>query len=525
MAGSFAEEEWKPTKNPWLVTLAVMIATFIFVLDSTIANVALPHMAGSFGSSNEESMWILTSYLIASGIILPSVGWFSKLFGRKKFFISCIIIFTGASVLCGLAKSLDMMILSRVIQGLGGGALMPISQAILLESFPKEKRGMAMSIFALGVVVAPIIGPLLGGWITDNYSWSWIFFINLPCGIVAAFCSKMFVEDPPYAKKQGLQKIDFLGFTFLIIWLVCLQIVLDKGQNADWFAANWICWLFGISLFAMIAFIVSQLSNKESIIDLHVFKDRNFSFGTIILVLIMAVMYGSIALMPLFLQKLLGYTAFLSGYALMPRGVGSVVSVIVCGILSNKVDDRLLLSCGLAFLGAAGLMFGMLCLDISILNIVASNFVYGLGLGLTFVPMTTLSMTTLENSQMINATGIQSLLKNIGGAIGISAVTTLLSRSAQVHQYSMVGYLNPMNPVFVQKLNSTKAMLSHYMNPVVAEQKANYLLYAELMKQSSLWSFMDAFRILGIIAFMVIPVIWLMKKANKSGQKDMSAMH
>lgn len=519
------EEEWLPTKNPWLVTIAVMIATFIFVLDSTIANVALPHMAGSFGSSNEESMWILTSYLIASGIVLPSVAWFSKVFGRKKFFINCIILFTLASVLCGLATSLNMMIVARIIQGLGGGALLPVSQAILLESFPKQKRGMAMSIFALGVVVAPIIGPLLGGWITDNLSWSWIFFINLPFGIAAAICSNMFIEDPPYAQKQGLQKIDFVGFTFLIIWLVCLQIVLDKGQNADWFNAPWICWLFAISMFSMIAFVFSQLKNKESIIDLSVFKDRNFTFGTCTLVLIMAVMYGSIAIMPLFLQKLLGYTAFLSGYALMPRGVGSVFSVFVCGILSTKVDERILVSFGLALLGAAGIMFGMLSLDISIMNISISNFVYGLGLGLTFVPMTTLSMTTLQNSQMTNATGIQSLLKNIGGAVGISAVTTLLSRSAQAHQHSMVGYLNPMNPVFVQKLNSTKLMLAHYMNISVADQKANYLLYAELMKQSSLWAFMDAFRLLGIIAFLVIPIIWLMKRPAKAKKNDMSVMH
>lgn len=518
-------EEWLPTKNPWLVTMAVMIATFIFVLDSTIANVALPHMAGSFGSSNEESMWILTSYLIASGIILPSVGWFSKVFGRKKFFITCIIIFTTASVLCGLATSLNMMILSRVIQGLGGGALLPISQAILLESFPKQKRGMAMSIFALGVVVAPIIGPLLGGWITDNLSWNWIFFINLPFGIIAAVCSKMFIEDPPYAQKQGLQKIDFLGFTFLIIWLVCLQIVLDKGQNADWFQATWICWLFAISMFAMIIFVYTQLKNNDSIIDLSVFKDRNFTFGTCTLVLIMAVMYGSIAIMPLFLQKLLGYTAFLSGYALMPRGVGSVVSVIACGVFATKVDERVFVSLGLGLLGIAGLMFGMLCLDISMINIVSSNFVYGLGLGLTFVPMTTLSMTTLSNSQMTNATGIQSLLKNIGGAVGISAVTTLLSRSSQAHQFSMVGYLNPINPVFIQKLSSTKLMLAHYMNINVAEQKANYLLYGELLKQSSLWAFMDAFRILGIIAFLVIPIIWCMKRPAKTKKNDMSVMH
>ena len=518
-------QEWQPTKNPWLVTLAVMIATFIFVLDSTIANVALPHMAGSFGSSNEEAMWILTSYLIASGIVLPSVSWFSKAFGRKTFFINCIIIFTVASVLCGLASSLEMMILARVIQGFGGGALLPVSQAILLESFPKEKRGLAMSIFGLGVVVAPIVGPLLGGWLTDNYTWSWIFFINLPFGIIAALCTKMFVEDPPYARKQPIGKIDYTGFFFLIVWLISLQTFLDKGQNADWFESDWICWLAGISFISMIIFIVSQIKNKDSIIDMTVFKDRNFAFGTVILVMVTTIMYASIAIMPLFLQKLLGYSAFLSGYALMPRGVGSIVAVILCAIFSDKIDERIIITLGLASLGVAGLMFGVLSIDISIMNIIVPNFIYGVGLGFCFVPITTLSVTTLENSKMTNATGVQNLLKNIGGAVGISAVTTMLSRSAQMHQVSMVGYLNDMNPVFVYKLSAIKMLLVKYMNITVASQKANYVLYGELLKQSSLWAFMDAFRILGIVAFFVIPFIWLMKKSASKSKSDLSALH
>ncbi len=519
------EEEWKPTQNPWIVTCVVMIATFIFVLDSTIANVALPHMAGSFGSSNEEAMWILTSYLIASGIVLPSVGWFSKAFGRKNFFINCIIIFTFASVLCGLAQSLGMMILARVIQGFGGGALLPVSQAIMLESFPKEKRGLAMSIFGLGVVVAPIIGPVLGGWITDNYNWSWVFYINLPCGLIAAFFAKLFIEDPPYARKQKLEKIDYTGFFFLTLWLITLQIFLDKGQNADWFNSDWICWLAGTSVVAMIIFVVSQLKNKDSIIDLSVFKDRNFAVGTIILVVVTTILYASIAIMPLFLQHLLGYSAFLSGYALMPRGLGSIVSVILCAALTGKVDDRMLVTVGLILLGTAGLMFGLLNLDISIMNIIVPNFIYGMGLGFCFIPITTLSVTTLENSKMTNATGIQNLLKNIGGAVGISIVTTLLSRSAQMHQYSMVGYLNDLNPVFTQKLSSLTMALAKYMNITVASSKANYLLYAELLKQSNLWAFMDAFRILGLMAFFVIPIIWKMKKPVHAGKSDMSALH
>jgi DHA2 family multidrug resistance protein len=296
-------------------------------------------------------MWILTSYLIASGIILPSVAWFSNVFGRKAFFITCILIFTFASVLCGLSTSLDTMLVSRIIQGIGGGAMLPIAQAIMMESFPKEQRGVAMSIFALGVVTAPVIGPLLGGWITDNYSWNWIFFINLPFGLLAATLANSFIEDPPYAQKKGLQKIDYVGFGFLIVWLVSLQVVLDKGQNADWFNAQWICWLSVVSIISMICFVISQLKNKDSIIDLSIFRDRNFAIGSSLLMIVNAVLYSSIAIMPLFLQSLLGYTAYLSGFATMPRGVGSLTAVLFTAIAGHKLDARFLVTAGLSCIG------------------------------------------------------------------------------------------------------------------------------------------------------------------------------
>jgi len=520
------QKEWTPTINPWLTTIAVMTATFIFVLDSTIANVALPHMAGSFSSSNDEAMWILTSYLIASGIILPSVGWFSHVFGRKTFFISCVAVFTIASLLCGLSFSMETMIFARILQGLGGGALMPISQAILLESFPKEKRGMAMSIFGLGIVIAPVIGPILGGYLTDTLSWSWIFYINIPFGILSIICSKLWIEDPPYAKKQGLKKIDYCGFSLLIIWLASLQTVLDKGQNADWFNAPWICCTFGISMVSMVAFFISQFKNKESIIDLSVFKDKNFTFGTILLVVVNGVMYASTAIMPLFLQNLLGYSAFLSGYALMPRGVGSLIGVVISGAFSNVVDERILGTAGLACLGASGIMFGFLSIQISTLNIIIPNLIFGVGLSLCFIPLTTLSMNTLSNTQMTNASGVQSLLKNLGGAIGTSLVVTMLTRYAQVHQFSMVGNLNPLNPVFQAKVAGVKMAMAQYMHISVAEAKANYLIYAQLLQQSNLWAFIDAFRIFGLITFLIIPLVFLLKKTEKDPDKEqVIAMH
>lgn len=519
-------EEWKPPENPWPATLAVMLATFIFVLDSTIANVALPHMAGSFSSSNEEALWILTSYMIASGIILPSVGWFSSVFGRKKFFINCILIFTVASFLCGLAKSLDQMILARIIQGLGGGAIIPIAQSILLENFPIHKRRMAMSIFAIGIIIAPIIGPVLGGWITDNYSWHWIFYINVPLGALAAFLAGTFVEDPPFARKKAGQKIDYVGFTFLILWLVCLQTFLDKGQNNDWFNTPWICWTFAASMFSMVAFVVSQLVNKQSILDLKVFKDKNFSFGTVLLVLIMAVLYSSIAIMPLFLQNLLRYSAFLSGYSMMPRGIGSVCAIIVTGLFAKKIDDRLLIAIGLFLLGASSMMFGGSNLQISMINIIIPNFIFGSGMGFCMIALSTISVATLRADQMTNATGIQALLKNIGGAVGMSVVATMLSRFAQMHQINMVGYLNPLNPVYQHKVGAMTAALSKYSALPLAHQKANYLMYVDLLKQSSLWAFMDAFRIVGLICFLIIPILLLMKPRKATpGDSDLSAMH
>lgn len=521
-------EQWHLPENPWPATLAVMIATFMFVLDSTIANVALPHMAGTFCASNEETMWVLTSYMVASGIILPSVAWFSGVFGRKNFFIGCVLLFTISSFFCGLATSLNFMIVARIFQGLGGGAIVPVAQSILLESFPFEKRRMAMSIFGVGIIIAPIIGPVLGGWITDNYNWHWIFYINVPIGFLAAFLANMFVEDPPFARKKEGQKIDFWGFGFLIVWLVCLQVGLDKGQNADWFNAPWICWVFAISLISMILFVISQLINNKSILDLRVFRDKNFALGTILMVLVMAVLYSSIAIMPLFLQSLLRYSAYLSGLSMMPRGVGSVTGLIITGIFAKKIEDRTLIGIGLGLMGLSGLMFGLLSLQISMINIIIPNFIFGLGMSCCMISITTISVVTLKQEQMTNAMGIQALLKNIGGAVGMSIVATMISRLSQAHQFSMVGYLHPLNPAFQTKVQAMTMALAKYSALSLAQQKANYLMYAELLRQAYLWAFIDTFRIFGLICFAIIPILFFMKahvKKDDEDDADMSALH
>ena len=508
-------EEWKPKINPWIMIIPVMLAVFIYVLDGTIGNVALPHMAGSFSATRDESMWILTSYLIAAGIVIPAVDFFSKLCGRKNFFIISILMFTIASMLCGMAKNIEFMIFARILQGFGGGGILPISQAIIIESFTKEQRGAAMSVFGMGVILAPIIGPVLGGWITDNWTWPWIFYINVPFGCIAAILSKKLIEDPPYAKRQHNVKIDGKGFFYLTIWLVTLQTVLDKGNNADWFNATWICWTFGVSVVACILFFHSQLTNKDSLVDLSVFKDRNFSAGTIIQVVIQAVLYASLAILPQFLQSMMGYTAFLSGATMMPRGFGSMLSMLITGTLSNKIDNRLFVMLGLALIGGSSLVFGSLNLQISNMNIAIPNFFMGMGMGLSMVPIMNLSVDTLKNEQMTNATGIQNLLKNIGSAIGTSLVATMLTRFAQVHQYMLVEKMSELNPAFIERVQTTAGALSAYTEHSVAQYMAQYSYYGQLVKQSTLWAFIDSFRIFGVLCLAVIPLLLLMKKIKK----------
>lgn len=507
-------EVWQPKHNPWLIALPTIFAAFMFVLDETIANVALPHMAGTFSVSREESTWILTSYLVASGIAITAVDWFSKLMGRKNFFIFSVILFTVSSVICGISNSIGMMIFARILQGFGGGGLLPVSQAVLLESFKPKERGQAMAVFGLVVVVAPIIGPVLGGWITDNYSWPWIFFINLPFGILTVSLAKALLEDPPYARKQTNVKLDAKGFFLLTVWLTTLQVILDKGNNADWFNAPWICKLTWICVLSGFLFFVSQ-RKKEALVDLRVFKDINFTAGTIIQVVIQGVLLASVAILPQFLQSVMGYTAFLSGLTIMPRGLGAFLSMILFGILSSRVDNRLLAIVGLALIGTAGFEFGFLNLQISSVNIAIPNFIFGLGMGFAMMPLISLSVATLSNSQMTNASGIQSLLKNIGGAIGTSVVTTMISRFSQVHQNMMVEHLNPLNPVYTAKLQSTAAALTAYMHSSVADYAAQYSLYGELLKQSTLWGFMETFRMCGLAAIVVIPLVFFIKNFKK----------
>ena len=332
--------EWRPTVNPWMVAVSVMLAAFMVLLDSSIANVALPHIAGSLSASTDESTWVLTSYLVANGIMLPASGWLARRMGRKRLLMLSIFSFTVASMLCGMSLNMPMLIMARVLQGMGGGGMQPLAQAILLESFPQKQHGKAMAAFGVGVVVAPIIGPTLGGWITDSYSWHWIFYINLPVGLLALFMSNYILRTRRTFAMHFRGAIDSIGFGLMAVWLGAMQLVLDKGQEADWFEASWICWLTAISAAAFLGFVAREFLTRDPIVQLRVLYNRNFGIGTVITGLLGILLYGVTAFMPLFLQTVLGYSALDSGLAVSPRGLGSLLSMVAVGFLINRVDSR-----------------------------------------------------------------------------------------------------------------------------------------------------------------------------------------
>jgi DHA2 family multidrug resistance protein len=504
--------EWRPSVNPWLIAMAVMLATFMEVLDTTITSVALPNMAGGLAASNEEATWVLTSYLVANAIVLPASGWFSLRFGRKRFLLASTALFTFASFLCALAPTMPVLILARILQGAGGGALQPLSQAILLESFPREKQGMAMAMFGLGVVGAPIIGPFLGGWLTDNYSWRWVFNINIPIGILAIFLIARYLEDPPYITNARPGSIDRIGFGLLTIWLATLQIVLDKGQEEDWFGSTWITWFSVISVVALLALIARELATAEPIVDLRVFLNRNFGVGTGITAVIMAGMYSALTMLPLFLQTLLGYTSASAGLAVAPRGVGAMIAMPIVGILLSYVDGRWLMSFGLACVAASTWMLGSLNLEVAMASIVWPNVIQGIGMGFVMVPLMAISVGTLSKEKIGNASGIFNLMRNLGGSIGISVSTTFLARMAQTHQANLAAHMTPYDPVFQERLAVFTAGMSRYSAGPQARMQAYGMLHGILIQQANLKAYVDMFCWTALIMALCLPGVWLLKK-------------
>jgi DHA2 family multidrug resistance protein len=417
IADDSAEPAAVPASNPWVVAISVMLATFMEVLDTSIASVALPYIAGTLAASNSEATWVLTSYLIANAVILPASNWFSLRFGRKRFLITCVCLFTVASFWCGAAPSLGMLLLARVLQGAGGGALQPLSQAILLESFPPKRRGAAMAVFGLGVVVAPVIGPTLGGWLTDSFSWRYAFYINIPIGVLAVFMISRFVHDPPYIRNAKAGAFDNLGFGLLCLWSGCLQIVLDKGQEVDWFSANWLRWATLILIVSLVWFIRHEWTSKNPLVDLHILaQNRNFLVGCLLIFLLGFAIYITIAMMPLFYQEVLGYTALTAGLVVAPRGLGSMLGLPLMGMISHRVDNRWLITIGFTGFGLLSIWFSLINTGIGPTTMLIPIVLTGFALSFVFVPIGNMATVTLSNEEMGNATGIFNLLRNIGGS-------------------------------------------------------------------------------------------------------------
>jgi len=513
-APSDASAEVTRGVNPWLIAASVMLATFMEVLDTAIASVALPYIAGSLSASTDEATWVLTSYLVSNAIVLPASNWFSLKFGRKRFLMSCVAIFTVSSFACGAAPTLAFLLIARVVQGAGGGALQPLSQAILLESFPPAKRGAAMAVFAFGVVVAPVLGPTLGGWLTDTYSWRYAFYINIPIGLLALFMINRFIIDPPYIKNAKVAPFDNIGFGALVVWTGLLQVVLDKGQEDDWFGATWIRWAVFFLVISFVYFCYHSWTKKDSLVNLQVFKDRNFLIGSILIFLFGIGIYSTVTVLPLFYQELLGYTAFTAGLVVAPRGVGAICGMPIIGFLSNKVDPRYLLTFGFLTFGLTTLYFGNVTLGLSPTTLLLPILITGFGLSFVFVPISTAAYGTLRNDQIGNASGIFNLMRNVGGSIGISIAQTLLTRRTDVHQNEILNSVPQTGQQFQNSLSAAQRALTGSAGPANALHPAQAQLYRELGRQAALWSFVDVFRWLSLLCFVCVGVVWTLRKVK-----------
>ncbi len=502
----------QPGINPWLIAIAVILPAFMEVIDTSIASVCVPYIAGSVSATNDEATWVLTFYLLSNAVVLPASAWFSLRFGRRRFLIASIVIFTISSFFCGAANSLVVILIARLVQGAGGGGLQPLSQAILTESFPPEKRGQAMAVFGLGVVVAPVLGPTLGGWLTDAYSWRWAFYINIPVGVLAIFLILRYVKDPPYIKNANPGKLDSIGFGLLAIALGCMQIILDRGQIDDWFGATWIRYAFVIMLITGVLFVVTQLTREKPLVDLRVFKNRNFTMGCLLIFMFGGSVYSAITLLPLYYQSMMDYSAWWAGLAVAPRGIGSILAMPIVGLLVSRIDTRVLVSSGFGIFGVCSLFWGTLTLQVSPWSMLIPIVISGFSLGLVFVPLSVVTLGDLPPASIGNGSGLYNLMRNIGGSIGISVVETLLSRHEQLHRNEMVRHLAPTSPLYQQRLHYFTNLFSNFSTHATAQAQAVAEAGRLLGQQAQLWSYIDDMRYMAFACFCCVPFVWGLKK-------------
>src|SRR5437588_2058975 len=509
-----AEAAWTPGHNLWLIALTVTIATFMEVLDTSVANVALPHIAGGLAASQDESSWVLTSYLVSNAIVLPLSGWLSSIFGRKRFYMSCVALFTLSSFLCGIAPSLPLLIVFRVLQGVGGGGLQPSEQAILADTFPPARRGMAFAVYAMAVVVAPALGPTIGGWITDNYSWRWIFFMNIPFGVLSVLLTSLLVSDPPWlrSKKSGGVKVDYIGFGLLALGLGALQIVLDKGEREDWFETRYVVVLTGISIICLLAVYFWELRQKNPIIEVRLFNDRTFLMACIMLFVVGFVLYATTLLLPQLAQTLMGYTAELAGLMIMPGGFALILILPLVGFLLSRYDARVMIAFGLFLLASSMfLMAYRFDLDVDFKTMMWARVFQAVSLAFLFIPINTAAYSYLPREKNNTASGLINLFRNIGASVGISFVTTMLARRTQFHQSVLAAHATVYSGQLSAAIQGASQIFMS-AGALTAQRQSYGRFYAPRLRQSNMIAYLDNFWMLGVSALAVIPFVFLMRR-------------
>jgi DHA2 family multidrug resistance protein len=516
------ESEHALGSHKWLVALAVMLGATLEVLDSSIVNVSLPHMQGSFSASVDEIAWVLTSYLVANGVMIPLTGWISARFGRKRYFLTSVVVFVGASALCGAAASLGQMVVFRLIQGAAGAAMIPSSQAILMETFPPEEQQLAMAIWGVGLMVAPILGPTLGGWITDNWNWRWNFYINVPVGALAIVMVTAFVHDPAYlSSRRARGRVDHIGIVLLAVWLGLLQIVLDRGQRSDWFDSAWVVWATALSALAMVLLVIHELSVREPVLELHFLKIRQFAAAVFAVVILSFILFGTGLLNPIFLQELMQYTAWKAGMVMAPRALGAMAAMMFAGQVARAgFDNKRLIGISFTLMAIGLWLMSQWNLQVGMPQVIWPGVVLGVGLGLCFPILSAAALSCVPREQIGYAASLYNMMRNTGAAVGIAYLTNMLVRNQQVHQSYLVQHFSAFDAWRMGQMapHAPGAPAFNFLSELVSGQKQGLgMIYGSIQQQSAMLAFSDIYRMLAIMSIIMIPSFILFRGAKPMG--------